>query len=149
MQARVAARLVLWSVAGLWAAAMAAESWTPPTSDAFLEGIRSYPYAVTAARREQIRAGVPALKRCMPSTEVRKLLGDPSFGYLAYKAGTNGQVPSKRIWTWVLAKKAPTETELSSQVVVWFDYGEKLQMVTVQGANDIEASISRRNEACS
>jgi len=148
MQARVAARLVLCSVAGLVASVMAAESWTPPTSDAFVKSIRSFPYAVPTARREQIRNGVPSLKKCMPSADVRKLLGDPSFGYVAYKAGTNGQVPSKRIWTWVLEKKGPTESELSSQVVVWFDNGEKLQMVTVQGANDIEASISRRNEAC-
>jgi len=148
MQARVAARLVLWSVAGLWAAAMAAESWTPPTSDAFLEGIRSYPYAVTAARREQIRAGVPALKRCMPSTEVRKLLGDPDFGYVAYQAGTDGKVPQMRIWHYVLEKKAATEEVPGSRVVVWFDNSGKLNAVTVHGAPDIEATVSRRAGRC-
>jgi hypothetical protein len=149
MQARHTAPLVLLSaVVGLVAGAVAAEPYTPPTTDAFKKSIRSYPYVATAARREKIRAGVPTLKRCMASAEVRRILGDPDFGYVAYRAGGDGQVPSKRIWHYILEKKAVLETEPSSSVVAWFDGGSKLQTVAVHGAPDIEASISRRNDPC-
>jgi hypothetical protein len=149
MQARVVARVVLLlSATGMMAGVMASESYSPPTSDAFLKSIRSYPFVAVAARREKIRTGVPQLSRCMPSTEVRRLIGDPDFGYVAYKSGNNGNVPSKRIWNYVLEKQARVETVPSMQVVVWFDGNGKLQTVTVNGAPDIEASISRRNEEC-
>ncbi|HEX6397716.1 MAG TPA: hypothetical protein VFZ95_09845, partial [Steroidobacteraceae bacterium] len=62
-----------------------AEGYTAPTTEAFLEGVGGYPFVAGAARREKIRAGVPKLKRCMASPEVRKLIGDPDFGYVAYK----------------------------------------------------------------
>jgi hypothetical protein len=126
----------------------AADNYSPPTTDAFLQGIKSYPFVATAPRREKIRVGVPQLSRCMPSSEVRRLIGDPDFGYVAYKSGTSGNVPSKRIWTYVLEKQARVETVPSTQVVVWFDGNGKLQTVAVHGAPDIEASISRRNDAC-
>jgi len=149
MQARVVARVaLLLSAAGMVAGALASDAYTPPTSDAFLESIRNYPFVAAAARREKIRTGVPQLTRCMPSPEVRNLIGNPDFGYVAFKSGTNGNVPSKRIWTYVLEKQARAETAPSTQVVVWFDGNGKLQTVTVHGAPDIEASISRRNEEC-
>jgi len=149
MQARVVARVVLlWSAAGMFAGVMASDIYAPPTSDAFLNSIRSYPYVAVAARREKIRTGVPQLTRCMPSDGVRRLIGDPDFGYVAYKSGASGNVPSKRIWTYVLEKQARVETVPSTQVVVWFDGNGKLQTVAVHGAPDIEASISRRNEEC-
>src|SRR6478735_4542773 len=101
MQARVVARVVLlWSAAGMFAGVMASDIYAPPTSDAFLNSIRSYPYVAVAARREKIRTGVPQLTRCMPSDGVRRLIGDPDFGYVAYKSGASGNVPSKRIWTY-------------------------------------------------
>jgi hypothetical protein len=149
MQARVVARVVLlMSAAGMMSGVMASDAYAPPTSDAFLKGIRSYPFVAVAARREKIRTGVPQLTRCMPSTGVRSLIGDPDFGYVAYKSGTNGNVPSKRIWNYVLEKQARFETVPSTQVVVRFDGNGKLQTVTVHGAPDIEASISRRKEEC-
>jgi len=149
MQARVVARVVLWlSAAGMVGGVMASDAYAPPTSDAFLNSIRSYPFAAAAARREKIRTGVPQLARCMPSAGVRRLIGDPDFGYVAYKSGSNGNVPLKRIWNYVLEKQARVETVPSTQVVVWFDGNGKLQMVTVHGAPDIEASISRRSEEC-
>lgn len=148
MQARVAARVVLLAVTGMMAGAMAADSYSPPTSDAFLKGIRSYPFAAAAARREMLRTGVPKLTRCMFSAEVRRLIGNPDFGYVAYKSGTNGTVPAKKIWNYVLEKKAATEVEPGSRVVVWFDVDGKLQAVTVHGAPDIESMMSRRNQEC-
>jgi hypothetical protein len=149
MRARITTHVVLvLTVLQLSAGVSATDNYSPPSTDAFLEGIRSYPLVASAARREKIRVGVPQLTRCMSSTEVRKLIGDPDFGYVAYKAGTNGNVPSKRIWSYVLEKQARVETVPSTQVVVWFDVNLKLQTVAVHGAPDIEAFISRRNEAC-
>jgi hypothetical protein len=84
----------------------------------------------------------------MPSTEVRKLIGDPDFGYVGYKSGTNGRVPAKLIWNYILEKKALAETEPGSRVVVWFDTNEKIEAVTVHGAADIEATVSRVGQAC-
>ena len=111
MQARVVARVVLLlAAAGMVTGVPASDAYAPPTSDAFLKSIRSYPFVDVAARREKIRTGVPQLTRCMPSTGVRRLIGDPDL--------------------------------------VWFDGNGNLQTVTVHGAPDIEASISRRNEEC-
>ena len=152
MRAQVSAGLALLSTALLSslivAGAFASDAWTPPTSDAFVKSIRSYPFVAAASRREKIRTGVPQLTRCMPSDGVRRLIGDPDFGYVAYKSGASGNVPSKRIWTYVLEKQARVETVPSTQVVVWFDGNGKLQTVAVHGASDIEASISRRNQPC-
>jgi hypothetical protein len=126
----------------------AADSYTPPTKDAFLASVHAYPLLAVGARRDRIRAGVPRLARCMPSTEVRKLLGDPDFGYVGYKSGPDGRVPSKLIWNYVLEKKARSESDPGSRVVVWFDPNHKIEGVTVHGAPDIESSVSRRPQAC-
>jgi outer membrane protein assembly factor BamE (lipoprotein component of BamABCDE complex) len=146
MKSRVTARLALLSsFALLVAGAFAADSYTAPPIDAFKKSVRKYPFVAAAPRREKIRAGVPTLKRCMTSAEVRKIIGDPDFGYDTYRSGG---VLSKRIWHYILEKKEALETEPSSSVVAWFDGGEKLQTVAVHGAADIEASISRRNDPC-
>jgi hypothetical protein len=145
MKPRVTARLVLLSSVVFLSGAFAADSFTAPTIDAFKKSVRSYPYVADAPRREKIRSGVPALKRCMTSAEVRKIIGDPNFGYDTYRS--DGAL-SKRIWHYILEKKSVLETEPSSSVVAWFDGGEKLQTVAVHGAPDIEAAISRRNDPC-
>jgi len=146
MKPRVTARLVLLSsLALLMAGAFAADSFTAPTIDAFKKSVRKYPYVAAAARREKIRIGVPTLKRCMTSAEVRQIIGDPDFGYDTYRSGGG---LSKRIWHYILEKKEVLETEPASSVVAWFDGGEKLQTVAVHGAPDIEAAISRRNDPC-
>jgi hypothetical protein len=145
MRARFATLLLAttWMCAGAHA-----DSFTPPTTDAFLNGIRSYPFAANAARRTKIRLGVPQLTRCMTSAEVRKLIADPDYGYVAYKSGTHGKVPAMLIWHYVLEKKAATEAEPSSRVVLWFDTNAKLQTVAVHGAPDIEATVSRVGPKC-
>jgi hypothetical protein len=149
MRARGATGVILLlAVAGMVAGAQAADTYTPPSIDAFLGSIRAYPFAAGAARREKIRLGVPQLTRCMASAEVRKLIGDPDFGYVGYKSGTNGRVPAKLIWNYVLEKKARAETEPGSRVVVWFDTNSKIEAVTVHGAPDIEATVSRRPQTC-
>ena len=149
MRARVATGLILLlAVVGMTAAVQAADIYVPPSSDAFLKSVRAYPFAAGAARREKIRVGAPRLKRCMSSTEVRKLIGDPDFGYVGYKSGANGRVPAKLVWNYILEKKALAETEPGSRVVVWFDTKQKVEGVTVYGAPDIEAMVSRRGETC-
>ena len=150
MRASVAAGLILlMAIAAMAASVQAADAYTPPTSDAFVKNIRSYPFVANPARRNKIKAGVPQLKRCMASAEVRKLLADPDFGYIGYKSGSQGKVPAMLIWNYVLEKKAATETEPGSRVVVWFDPNGKLQTVTVHGAPDIEAAVSRVGPKCS
>ena len=149
MRARVATGLILLlAVAGMMAGVQAADIYVPPTSDAFLESVRAYPFTAGAARREKIRVGVPQLTRCMPSTEVRRLIGNPDFGYVGYKSGTDGRVPVKLIWSYVLEKKALAVTEPGSRVDVWFDTNEKIEGVTVYGTPDIEATVSRRAQTC-
>ena len=149
MRTRVATGLaLLLAAAGMMAGAQAADGYTPPTTEDFVKGIRSYPFVAGAARREKLRVGVPKLTKCMPSTEVRKLIGDPDFGYVGYKSGPNGRVPVKVLWTYVLEKKALLETEPASRVVIWFDTDAKIQGVTVSGAPDIEAMVSRRAQDC-
>src|SRR6188768_2932539 len=106
---RIAARVLLFSWATMVAGAFAADPYSPPTPDAFVRGIRSYPFIAPTARREKIRTGVPQLARCMPSAQVRKLLGDPDFGYIAYREGTNGKVPAMKLWNYILEKAAATE----------------------------------------
>lgn len=142
MKARVAARVVLWSVVAA-TAALAAASYTPPTPDGFLKSVKSYPFAASPQRRDQLKTGVPQLTRCMPSEQVRKLIGDPDFGYPTGKGG-----PGAMNWTYVLEKKALKEVEPSSRVVVWLDPAGKIQGVTVHGAPDIEATVSRRPQPC-
>ena len=149
MRARVATGLILLlAVAGMMADVQGAGTYVPPSIDAFLKGIRAYPFVAGAARREKLRVGVPQVTRCMPSSEVRKLIGDPDFGYVGYKSGTNGRVPAKLIWNYVLEKKTLTETEPESRVVVWFDTDAKIEAVTVHGAPDIETMVSRRPQTC-
>ena len=149
MRTRVATGVVLLlTAAGMMAGVQAADGYTPPTTDAFVKGIRSYPFVANAARREKLRVGVPKLTKCMPSAKVRGLIGDPDFGYVGYKSGPNGRVPAKVLWTYVLEKKAALETEAASRVVIWFDTDSKLQGVTVHGAPDVEAMVSRREQAC-
>ena len=80
----------------------------------------------------------------MPAAEVRKLIGDPDFGYATYKGGDTAMN-----WNYVLEKKALKEVEPGSRVVTWFDANGKLQGVTVHGAPDIEHNISRRVQTCS
>ena len=141
--------ILLLATAVRLAGAAAAENYTPPTTDAFLKSIHAYPFVAGAARRDQIRTGVPRLTRCMASPDVRKLLGNPDFGFVAYKAGTEGKVPSMVIWNYILEKKAATETEPGSRVLVWFDMQAKLRAVTVHGAPDLEATVSRTSRSCS
>jgi hypothetical protein len=149
MHARVAARLVLLSIIGMVAGALAADAYSPPTSADFLKGIRNYPFVADAARRAKIRAGVSQLTRCAPAEQVRKLMGDPDFGYVAYKAGTNGRVPEMNIWHYILEKKTRSETERSPDVVIWFDKAQMLKAVTVDGARDIESPMISRARGCS
>jgi hypothetical protein len=149
MGARVTAGLLLVPmVVGTLSGAAAAESFTPPTADAFVNSIRAYPFVAPAARREQLRVGVPLLTRCMPSSEVRRRLGDPDFGYTGYKSGSGGRVPAKYIWHYIIEKKARAETEPGSRVVVWFDTNMNIEAVTVHGAPDIEPNVSRRPQVC-
>ena len=148
MRARVATGLLLLLAIAGTMAVHPADSYAPPTTEAFLKSIRGYPFVADAARREKLRTGVPKLTRCMGSPEVRRLIGDPDFGYVAYKTGTQGKVPSMVIWNYILEKKAATETEPGSRVVVWFDTNAKLQAVTVHGAPDIEATVSRAARSC-
>jgi len=149
MRTRVATGLILLLASvGRLACAQAADNYTPPTTDAFLKSVRSYPFVADAARRARIRDGVPKLTRCMASPDVRKLIGDPDFGYVASKAGTGGKVPAMLIWNYILEKKAALETEPGSRVVVWFDTQAKLQAITVHGAPDIEATVSRTSRSC-
>jgi hypothetical protein len=145
MKARIASCLVLLlSAFGTSAGLHAVEEYVPRTPDAFVDGIKKYPFIAAAARREKIKVGVPQMTRCMPASEVRKLIGDPDFGIVAYKGG----VPSKHLWHYILEKPAKVETVPSTSVVVWFDGNLKVQTVAVHGAPDIEASISRRNQEC-
>jgi hypothetical protein len=148
MQARVAARVVLLSIVGMAAGALAADGYSPPTSEQFLKSIRNYPFVAGAARREKIRAVVPHLTRCTPAREVRSLIGDPDFGYVAYKAGANGKVPAMKVWHYILEKKTRVETERSSDVVISFDSDSKLRSVTVDGARDIEPPLISRAQEC-
>lgn len=149
MRARVATGLVsLLAAAGMAASVCAADAYVPPTSDAFLRSIKAYPFVASAARRDKVKKGVPLLTRCMPAAEVRKLIGDPDFGYVGYKSGPNGRVPAKLVWTYVLEKKARLENDPASRVVVFFDPGSNIEGVTVHGAPDIEANVSRRPQAC-
>jgi hypothetical protein len=144
MLARIVGHVAWLSMLFGIAGSLAAEPWTPPNSDAFLRTIKTYPFAAPAARREKIRAGVPLLTRCMPAVEVRKIIGDPDFGYHTYKGGVTAMN-----WNYVLEKKALKEVDSSSRVVTWFDADGKLQGVTIYGAPDIEHNISRRVQACS
>lgn len=148
MQARVAARVVLMSIVGMAAGALAGDGYSPPTSEQFLNSVRSYPFVANPARRQKIRAGVPQLTRCAPAENVRNLIGNPDFGFVAFKAGTNGTVPAMRIWHYILEKKARAETERASQVVISFDNGGKLRAVTVDGARDIESPMISRAQEC-
>jgi hypothetical protein len=147
MQARVAILVALWLSAAMIANA-AADPYTPPTPDAFLRAIKSYPYAAATARRDRIRAGVPRLVRCMGWTEVRKLMGDPDFGIVAFRGGTGNTVPTRRLWTYILEKPAATEAVQGSRVVLWLGNDFKLQAITIHGAPGLETNISRRNQAC-
>jgi hypothetical protein len=140
--------ILLLATVGRLANVEAAEDYTPPTTDSFLKSVRGYPFVADAARRERLRLGVPKLTRCMASPDVRKLVGDPDFGFVAYKAGTEGKVPAMVIWNYILEKKAASETEPSSRVVVWFDTQAKLQAITVHGAPDIEATVGRTSRSC-
>ena len=148
MLARFSARVILFAVAGVMSASAADAPYTPPTSAAFVKSIRSYPFVATPARREKIRAGVPRISRCMPAATVRQLIGDPDFGLVAFKEGTHGRVPAKKLWHYILDKKAAAETEPGSRITVWFDMNEKIQGVTVYGAPDIETTVSRRSQVC-
>ncbi len=136
--------LLLLAISGWLAGALAADGYAPPTPDGFLQSIRSYPFAASPKRREKIRTGVPQLTRCMPAAEVRRLIGDPDFGYATNKGGLGAMN-----WTYVLEKKALKEVEPSSRVVIWLDPAGKVQGATVYGAPDIEATVSRRNQKCS
>ena len=80
---RIAARVLLFSWATMVAGAFAADPYSPPTPDAFVRGIRSYPFIAPTARREKIRTGVPQLARCMTSAQVRKLLARHVAGEIA------------------------------------------------------------------
>jgi len=145
---RIAARVFLFLWAGMVAGVFAADPYAPPTPDAFVRGIHSYPFIAPAARREKIRTGVPQLVRCMPSTQVRNLLGDPDFGYIGYRDGTNGKVPAMKLWNYILEKAAATEEIPGTRVVAWFSNDGKLQAVTVHGARDIESNVSRVSREC-
>jgi hypothetical protein len=145
MLTRIVARLLLsLSVLGSVSGVAAAEDYKPPTTEEFLKGIRSYPLVASAERRERLRTGVPKLARCATSAEVRRLLGNPDYGYAAYKAGA----VSRTLWTYVLEKKALKEVEPTARVVVWFESDGKLQAITVHGAPEIESTISRRQQTC-
>jgi hypothetical protein len=149
MLTRIATRLLLpLSVLGVMAGAVtwaaAAEAYTPPTTDAFLQSIKSYPLVASPGRRERLRVGVPQLTRCTPSADVRRLLGDPDYGYASYKGGAVSRI----MWTYVLEKKALKEVDPSTRVVIWFEADGKLQAITVHGAPDIESNISRRQQVC-
>jgi len=140
--------ILLLAAAGAVVGAHAPDDYVPPTSDAFVKAIRAYPFTANAERRAKIRLGVPQLKRCMASADVRRLLADPDFGYIAWKSGTHGKEPAQLIWHYVLEKKTATETEPSASVVVWFDTNAKLQTVAVHGARDIESNVSRTGTKC-
>jgi hypothetical protein len=149
MRARFVTGLApLLATAGMAAGVFAADAYSPPTAKAFLESIATYPFVAGAARREKIRAGVPMLKNCMPSTEVRRLIGDPDFGYIGFRSGANTRTRAKEIWNYVLVKKARIDTEPNSRVVVWFDANSNVEAVTVHGAPDIEPVVSRRPQVC-
>jgi hypothetical protein len=148
MAARVLARIMLFAIATAMTASAAENPYTPPTSDAFLKAIRSYPFVAAADRREKISAAVPRITLCMPAADVRRLIGDPDFGLVAFKSGTQGKVPAMKLWHYVLEKKAATETEPGSRITVWLDRNERIQGVTVHGAPDIESTVSRRSQVC-
>jgi hypothetical protein len=148
MRARLATRLTLGLSIVVFAGAFAADAYSPPTTEAFLRGIKRYPYVAAAPRRDRIRAGVPRLTRCMPAADVRKLLGNPDFGFLAYKKSSSGTVADRVLWNYVLEKPTANETVPSSNVMIWFDNDFKLQAVTVHATPGLETNISRRTQAC-
>ena len=148
MRARVATGLILLlAVAGMTAGVQATDIYVPPSTRFPEERPR-----LSVCRRRRATRDDPRRRASADSLHALdrspQLIGDPDFGYVAYKTGANGRVPAKRIWNYILVKKALAETAPRSRVVVWFDANEKVEGVTAYGAPDIEPLVSRRGEPC-
>ncbi len=148
MKARVATRLTLWLSAGVIAGALAADPYTPPTPDAFLRGIKSYPYAAPAARRDRIRAGVRSSPDACPGRKSASSWATLTSASSRTAAAPATRSPPGELFTYILEKPAATEAVQGSRVVLWLGNDFKLQAITIHGAPGLETNISRRNQAC-
>ena len=109
---------ILFGAAGFAALAGESPKYTPPTHEVF-NRTATYPYVAPAERAAKIVAGTPALKRCLPATEIRSLLGPPDFGHVSTLDTANGPVPYVQVWHYLLSQPDPGDRLTGARVVVW------------------------------
>jgi len=122
--------------------------YTPPTHEAF-NRTATYPYVASEERAAKIRAGTPALRRCMPETEIRELLGAPDFGHVSSLDTETGPVPYVQVWHYLLALTDSGFKHEGARVVVWLHLDGKLRAVSVYNMAGLSDIPGLHNEKCS
>jgi len=128
------------------AAAGADVTHIPPTYADFSR-TAAFPFVAGKDRVEKIRTGFPQLRRCMSQDDVRRLMGDPDHGEIAYRGST--KVPEVISWKYVVEMRARDDFKTSVVASVWMHLDGRVRAASVHGIPDLVSLHGVANEKCS
>lgn len=113
-----------------------------PNSQAFLSGIKSYPYAASAERRVRIIEGAKVLHRCTTKDEVSRLLGAPDYSEISYGPKGAGARRLESSWTFYISKQSDIVNLKDPRIEIFFDSTDQAHWLVptgIEGASEIGA----------
>ncbi len=106
------------------------------TRDEFRAGLAARPHDPVGARADKMRAGALQVRRCMTHTEVRKLMGDPTFGNATHRSGETGK-NAGAAWTYVLSTVRTVNDQYDRMITVWLDENGRVRSLHPRGVDDV------------
>lgn len=113
-----------------------------PSYQAFVSGIKSYPYIASAERRARINEGAKLLRRCMTKDEVSGLLGAPDHSEIDF--GPKG--PNERWlgsnWVFYISMQSDMVSLKDPRIEIFFDTTDRAHWLVptgIEGASEIGA----------
>jgi len=138
--------LTVLVLAAAVAGAGAGAAYAPPTYEEFRR-TAAFPFIAGKDRVAKIRAGFPQLRRCMSTDEVRRLMGEPDHGDIAYRGSS--KVPEVITWKYVLEMRAAEDFKTSSVAAVWLHLDGRVRAASVHGIPGLVGLDGMANEKCS
>ncbi|MEO8019085.1 MAG: hypothetical protein ABI769_14830 [Pseudomonadota bacterium] len=123
--------------------------YQPPSREDF-DHAKHFPYVASQSRVASIRKGVAALRRCVPESEVRGLLGTPDFGMTLYMESKNPgpKQPWVTLWYYYLAKPASQDGATDAYVLIMLSGKQRLSAVSMHEVPDLAGIDNSKAKAC-
>lgn len=119
------------------------------TRDEFLASLATKAYEPAGGRAGRMVAGAAQVARCMKHTDVRKLMGEPTFGNTTHRSGDTGGKSAGAAWTYVLSTVRTPAQRYDRMITVWFDENGRVKSLNPRGVDDVLPLRANTQQKCS